>query len=199
MQSFDVQACELYSAPRDMPLRTEGRGPQFSSFSSGYLPRHIAGEYPTPNDKKTHNFLSVIIFIILNSHSFETYTPGGLQQHNACSVHGTDRSNPIMPEFNCTLSPAPLEAWCDPSCHPHPGQWRSQEQRVALRLYPNVHVTCHSSGNLVYAESSEVQSQSPKLSMASCARRTAGSTFPMHGNALWLCPTYSLSERKDGT
>ena len=32
-----VQACELYSLPEKEPLGTEGRGPAFSSFSSGFL------------------------------------------------------------------------------------------------------------------------------------------------------------------
>ena len=43
MPGLRVQACELYSTPRDQPLHMEGRGPQFSSFSSGYLARTTAG------------------------------------------------------------------------------------------------------------------------------------------------------------
>ena len=43
-----LQACELYKAARDQPLHAEGRGPLFSSSSSGFLPaaRTLSGPRP---------------------------------------------------------------------------------------------------------------------------------------------------------
>ena len=40
-----AQACELFNAPRYRPLHAEGRGPMFSSSSSGFLPTY-SGDPP---------------------------------------------------------------------------------------------------------------------------------------------------------
>ena len=37
------QACELYAIPESAPLDFVGRGPGFSSFSAGFLPRPREG------------------------------------------------------------------------------------------------------------------------------------------------------------
>ncbi len=46
--SRSAQACELFDASRDRPLHAEGRGPMFSSSSSGFLPMY-SGDLQCPS------------------------------------------------------------------------------------------------------------------------------------------------------